>query len=58
MSSKPKTKKIKYVGEHGPVSVPQQGGPDIYFEPGKLVQVDADLADSLLEQDTFEESGS
>lgn len=55
--AKSKTKKIVYVGEHGPVSLPRDGDTDLVFAPGEPVEVDADLADRLLEQDTFAEQG-
>jgi hypothetical protein len=42
---------IVYVGpDAGGVSLPSQG---IHFPHGEAVDVDADLAESLLEQDTF-----
>lgn len=50
-----KTVKIRYVGEHGPQSVPRQGDTDLEFLPGKTVEVDAEFARGLLIQDTYEE---
>ena len=53
--AKPKTRMIAYVGEHGPVSLPRDGDTDLVFLPGEPVEVPLDLADRLLEQDTFRE---
>lgn len=56
--AKPKTRKIAYVGDHGPVSVPRDGDTDLEFPSGRAVEVDQELAEKLLEQDTFEERDS
>lgn len=50
---KPSTKLIEYVGDHGPVSLPQDGEADLVFAPGEPREVEAELADRLLQQDTF-----
>lgn len=55
--AKPKTRTVEYVGDHGPVFVPRDGDTDLVFAPGEPVEVDADLADRLLEQNTFAERG-
>lgn len=55
--AKPKTRMVEYVGDHGPVSVPRDGDTDLVFVPGEPVEVDGELAEKLLEQDTFAERG-
>lgn len=49
-----KTRKIRYVGPSPSVSLTLSEAPDLVFVHGASVTVSADLAERLLEQDTFE----